>query len=370
MRATSTSSYARFRPLVGAGLGVLAGLLLASCAPAVLLSPEAAALRPAVEAAVPKGTRVLVEGQGAASKAAPRNVVWISSTPGWNLPAGIGRAEALPADWAGKARYSIPAVLEVLGRRADGSWIAVPLLYDLVGKTVFAADAKGPPPSGDWEALFAKADRQSIDVAGSRPSFRQASYFFESRAAFSGASEAGLWFSQPASGRPDPSSALSPVVSSRALLPDAWSYARADVLSQYKPGSRMVFLEAFRDYELSNPPGYRRFAALSVGRDGSLAVAGIALFAEFRGDRRAAKAASRIVASLAAPGFQKAAGLSGKWLAANREAPEIDLEGAQARRLVERAARFFPLTDRLPEPPVEGCLLESIQFASRGASLK
>jgi hypothetical protein len=360
---------AGFRLAVNAGLGGLAGLVFASCAPApaVLLSPEAAGLRPAIEAAVPRGTEVLMEGQLPASQAVPRNVVRVGSTPGWNLPAGIGPALALPSGWAGAARYAIPKAIEALGRRADGSWSAVPLLFDLVGSTGFVTDAKAPPPSGDWPTLIAKAGRGSIAIAGSRPSLRQAAYFFESHASFEGPSEASLWFSQTASGRPDPGSALSPDFASRAFMPDAWNYSKEDMMTHYKPGAGLTFIETFRDYELANPPGFRRFSALGVGREDAREVAGVVLFAEVRGDRGSLKAASRIVASLAAPGFQKVAGLSGKWLAANRAATEIDFEGANARQLAERAARFYPLTDRLPDPPIEGSLLERIQLSPQDA---
>ena len=182
MRAASARLIARFRLAVGAGLISLAGLLFASCAPApaVLLSPEAASLRSAIEATVPKGTLVLVEGQLPASQSVPRNVVRVGSTPGWNLPTGIGPASAIPSNWADVAHYAIPKAIEALGKRADGSWSAVPLLFDIVGTTVFVTDAKGSLPPADWATLSAKAVRGSIVVAGSRPSLRQTAYFFGS----------------------------------------------------------------------------------------------------------------------------------------------------------------------------------------------
>ena len=146
-------------------------------------------------------------------------------------------------------------------------------------------------------------------------------------------------------------------------MPDAWNYTRADTLSHYKPGSSLTFIETFRDYELTNTPGFRRFAVLGVGQKDALAVAGVVIFAEIRGDRGAVKAASKIVSSLTTPSFQKAAGLSGKWLAANGEAPEIDGTGASVRNLVRQARAFYPLTDRLPDPLIKGNLLDDIQLA-------
>ena len=350
-------------------LGV-AVALLASCAPApvVLISPEAEGLAPAVEKAVPKGTKVLLESQ--AGKGAPRTVVRITTTPGWNMPSGVGPAALLPAATLQadkQGRYAMPSALAALGRRGDGSWSSVPLLFDIWGSTVFVADEKGPPPSGAWGPLFAKAVKSKVSVAGSRPSFRQTAYFFETRSASSHQAEAASWFSQAAAGWDDPAAALSRVAVSRALIPDAWRFARADQSTLYKPGPKLVFLETYRDFEAANPPGFRRFAPLNAGREDAPVLAGTVIFAEFRGDKRAAPAASRIVASLAAPEFQKAAGLAGRWLAANGGAPEIDVEGAQARRLVERASRFFPVCDRLPDPPVEACLLSTIQLASRNA---
>ena len=50
--------------------------------------------------------------------------------------------------------------------------------------------------------------------------------------------------------------ALSPIIVSRAFMPDAWNYTRADTLSHYKPGSSLTFIETFRDYELTNTPGF------------------------------------------------------------------------------------------------------------------
>ena len=138
----------------------------------------------------------------------------------------------------------------------------------------------------------------------------------------------------------------------------------------YKPGGALSFLESYRDFEGANPSGTRRFAPLTLAHGRSYAMAGIVLFAEFRGDSRASKSAGKIVAALDSQGFLKAAGMSGKWLAADRAAPEIDSAGALARKMVEGADRFFPVSDRLPDPLVEGSLLVEIQLALGRASGK
>jgi hypothetical protein len=107
----------------------------------------------------------------------------------------------------------------------------------------------------------------------------------------------------------------------------------------------------------------RRFVPLSVRRGQTYAMAGLVLFAEFRGSRGALKRAARILKSLSEPLFQREASVSGKWLALSGEAPELDADGAAARRLVRGCDRFFPLTDRLPDPLVESSLFVDIQLA-------
>lgn len=347
-------------------LPLAAALLLASCAPtpAVLLSPEAAGLRAAVEAAVPEGTVVLVEGQVSDSKEIPRSVVRLTTTPGWNLPKGAGPAVALPASW--NASYAAAPALSTLGRRRDGSWSAIPLLFDPLGRTAFAKDLSSPPPSGEWQGILAKSAPGTVVVAGKRPAFRQAAYFLSTYAEFPGTIEAVSWFSQALSDWPSPSKALAPAFSSMAFAPNAWMFSRDDLSMSYKPGE-LTFFETYRDFEGANPPGTRRFAPLTLARGQSYAMAGIVLFAECRGDGRSARAAGKLVAALDSPAFLKAAGMSGKWLAADRAAPELDSEGALARRLAEGAERFIPLSDRLPEPLVEDSLLVTIQLAPAGA---
>jgi hypothetical protein len=345
---------------------LLAALLLASCAPApaVLLSTEAAGLKAVVEAAVPRGTSVLVEGDGHDAKQEKGSVIRLTTTPGWNLPKGAGPAVGLPASWS--ASYAAAPALAALGRGRDGSWSAVPLLFDPLGRTVFAKALSDPPPSGEWNGILAKSAPGSVVVAGSRPAFRQAAYFLSAYAERPGAIEAASWFSQAPAGWPLPSKTLAPVFSSRAFAPNAWMFSRDDLSMSYKPGE-LSFFETYRDFESANPPGKRQFAPLTLAQGPSYAMAGIVLFAECRGNPRSARAAGKLVAALDSPAFLKAAGMTGKWLAADRAAPELDSEGALARRLVEGAERFIPLSDRLPEPLVEDCLLVEIQLTPAGA---
>lgn len=345
----------------GALLGFFAALLLGSCAPAVLLSPEASALRPAIEAALPKGTRVFEEGSSAASKALPRNIVRITSTPGWNLAPGAREPIALPAGWNPSYRPFAP--LAALCQRADGSWLAVPLLFDAWGKTAFVKDLSGPPPSGDWTEMCIKGDPASLMVSGSRPSFRQAAFFLESNAGSRTGIDAGSWFSQGAKGWADPAS----VFSALALLPswakDTWHFTQGDTQMNYTPAAKASFLETYRDFERSNTAGVRRFTPLAAKQGKGHVTAGIVLFAEYRGDRGAMEKAITIIKRLSDHAFIKEAGMTEKWLAANGAEQELDSTGAHVRSIVGSSDRFFPLTDRLPDPLIENNLIVSIQLA-------
>jgi hypothetical protein len=99
-------------------------------------------------------------------------------------------------------------------------------------------------------------------------------------------------------------------------------------------------------------------------------MSGIVLFMEYRGDKKGLDAALRLMRALIDNEFQKQAGMTGKWLAVNRTAPEIDGTGAMVRRLVAGAKRFFPVSDRLPDPLVEGSLWVDVQRAVDSAPRK
>ena len=131
----------------------------------------------------------------------------------------------------------------------------------------------------------------------------------------------------------------------------------------YKAGKPTVFLETFRDYEQAVPPGVRRFVPLTVRDAQSYAMAGPVLFLELRGDRSRLEQALKLMRSLAGPDFQKQAVLVGKWLSTAQSAPELDGVGAMVRRISRGASRFFPVTDRLPAPLVEGSLWVEVQLS-------
>jgi len=352
---------------------LLSGLvMLTSCQRplTVLVGPEGVHLKAGIEDAVASTSgqgKIQIEAEGAKWPGGP--VLRLTTTPGWNLPAGIGPAVSVPADW--DATYSPPEALAALGISKNGSWSSVPILYDVWGQTSFAEKQAKPLPPGDWRGLRKGTARSSLSVAGSRPSFRQTAYLLELFPDIPAQSEAASWFDQAASRWKAPSAVLPSIVTEPAWGQNAWFFGRGDQAMSYKQGKPLVFLETFRDYESTNVPGVRRFVPLDSRQGGKgYAMAGTVLFMEYRGDERGLEAALPLMRALAGNEFQKRAGMTGGWLAVNRTAPEIDGTGATIRRLVAGARRFFPVTDRLPDPLVEGSLWVDVQLAVDSAPRK
>jgi hypothetical protein len=316
-----------------------------------------------VEAAATKAigqgkVAVVVEGPIGARA----NVIRVTTTPGWNLAPGLGPAVVLPSDW--DPAYSAPQVLSALGRAKDGSWSSVPILYDVWGQTTFAGKGAMPPPPGEWRDLLKRAEPESLSVAGGRPSFRQAAFLFELFPDVPAAKEAASWFNQGPDRWEAPGAVLPALVKDRSWPHDAWSFTRNDQIAWYKQGKRLVFLETYRDYESIDPPGVRRFVPLVAAKEGAgHSMAGEVLFMEYRGRAADLARALKLMRVLAGDEFQKQAGMTGKWLAASRTAPEIDGIGAAARNRVAGAARFFPVADGLPDPLVEGSVWTDVQLA-------
>jgi len=355
-------SLSRLLPFV---LAAVAILISCQAPPTVLLAPEAAGLEPAVRGALPRGAKVEVEGRGKAG----RNVIRLSSTPGWNLPAGLGPDVPLPADW--NPSYTLPPSLAALGRKADGSWSSVPVLYDVWGETSFAATSpSAPPPPGDWSSLLKGAARDALVVAGARPSFRQTAFLFQLFPDLPASREAIAWFAQTPAGWRSPGSVFPALVAHRAWQPNTWFFSRADQTVAYRSGRPTVFLETYRDYESTNAPGRRRFVPLAAKGPGGYAMAGTVLFLEYRGDARSLDRALPLMKRLTGPGFARQAGLGGTWLAAGQAAEELDGVGAMVRRRVGACGRFLPVTDRLPDPLVEGSLWVEVQLAVDSAPRK
>jgi hypothetical protein len=338
--------------------------ILASCQKplTVLLGPEAAPLKAAIEetAAGTQGLgKVMVEVEGA--KAPAGSMLRLSSTPGWNLPSGSEPAVSFPSDW--DPSYRPPPAFAVLGQGKDHSWSSVPLLYDVWGHTTFAANPSAPTPAGEWKGLLKRAAPASLSVAGIRPSFRQAAYLFGIFPDLPSEREAASWFVQAPSGWKAPGAVLPALVADRAWIPNSWFFSREDQAMSYKTGKPIVFFETYRDYERANPRGVRRFVPLTIRKGQSYAMAGTVLFLEFRGNKNQLGPALKLMRSLARPEFQKRAGMDGKWLSADQSAPELDGVGAMVRRMSRGASRFFPVTDRLPAPLVEGSLWVEVQLS-------
>jgi hypothetical protein len=352
------------RRLVPRVLVLTALAILASCQKplTVLLGPEAVPLKAAImEAAArtPGLGKVRVEAEGARAPAGP--ALRLSSTPGWNLPSGSEPLISFPSDW--DSSFQPPPVFAVLGQGKDRSWSSVPLLYDVWGQTTFPASPSAQTLPGEWKGLLKRAAPASLSVAGIRPSFRQAAYLFGIFPNLPSQGEAAAWFAQAPSGWKAPGTVLQALVADRVWVPNAWFFSREDQAMSYKAGKPVVFFESYRDYELANPPGVRRFVPLSIREGQHYAMAGTVLFLEFRGNKSGLAPALRLTRSLAGPDFQRQAGTNGKWLSTNQSAPELDGVGAMVRTMSRGAARFFPVTDRLPAPLVEGNLWTDVQLA-------
>ena len=115
-------------------------------------------------------------------------------------------------------------------------------------------------------------------------------------------------------------------------VPDSWSYRRADAAMSYQGGQGKAFVETFRDYFLSNPPGFRRFFPLAVVKPGSTAVVGSSLTLRAFGSNRAEAAALALAAVLVDPDFQRQFSQKSGWMPANLAAPVLDSASSFLRK--------------------------------------
>jgi len=307
----------------------------------VAISPDLAELVPLVNEALGSG-RVALEDP---TRGEP-NTLRLTTTPGWNLPAGSADAGVL-SDWPELSQvWPLPVGLALLGRNVQG-WTAVPVLYDLWGVTTFVDQTPEAVPAWQsWESLMASP--VPVRIAGGAPSFRQAAFLFQNRAPATAPVDATRWFGQ----------ARDPWVASLQTLPafvmaprweaNAWAMSRPDLEFGYQAGTPHQFIETYRTYELANPNGIRQFVPLASGDPSRPAFVGIVVFLEFRGTDLAG--AHELITKLLSSSFAKRAGQKFKWLAASPAAPEIDGTGAGVRQLLYRPATVFPVTDRLPTP--------------------
>jgi len=289
-----------------------AALLLVSCQkpPTVLIGTDLPELLPAVKAALanqPQTRDWVVSLEGTAVIEGPVARLTTSAVGAPSLPPLRPVRSAL---WQ---EVSMPRPL--VQAAPTGT---VPLLFDVWGRTVLGPSRSVPL---DWETLT-KGPRFGLLVAGSRPAFRQMAY------AFSG----------------EDLKALAQVVASKAWQPDVWHFSEADQRSLSKSGA--IVVETYRDYERGPGAGERQFGPLLQGGE-SLALVGPVVILEFRGSADEVARLEPLVPILTGTAFQKDAGKAAQWLGANTRTPDIDGEGAALRTLVQRVARFIPVTDRI-----------------------
>jgi hypothetical protein len=285
----------------------------------------------------------------------------LSSTPGWNLAPGSDPLVPLAADWAAGGNYLPYPALAALGRQSDGGWSAVPLLFDVWGQTRFLAKPAEAVTPADWKSLTTKARAQSLAMAGGRPAFRQAAFLFQAWPNVAGEAEAAKWFVQAPQPWNDSLRSMDDLVNLPVWMVNSWRYSGPDLKNSYLPGTQLGFIETFRDFETANPPGNRRYLPLASEAAAGYALAGEVLFLELRGHPGQQAMAVEIIKALSTADFFKDAGGEQKWLAASQNAFELDPSGELVRRRVLGAARFFPVSDRLPEPWDETKLLVQIQ---------
>jgi hypothetical protein len=343
----------------------LAALLAASCQPRVILTVprEAPELLPIAKAAL-AGHRGWGTVQ-AESEAVPKRalVVRLTTTPGLKLPGAALPLAEIPDDWRAGSDYALVGSLSRTGMGKDGKWRAIPLFFDAWGQTRFVAEGAKAPAPPDWDRLLARSVDKSLVMAGSRPSFRQWALLASASREKAGEGASASWLGLPSGPWRGELSALASLKHKSCWANNAWDFARPDFLQAYKGGSSLVFLETFRDFEGANVSGVRRFFPLQKEGPSGTALGGIVIFAELRGPADRWKAALPLLRYLASSGFQREVGSKTQWLAANYSAPELDGTGAAVRTLVRQAEAFYPLTDRLPDPLIEGNLPVDAQLA-------
>jgi|GEM_PF-4547679 len=289
--------------------------LLASCSGqqvVVYLAPEAqglAAVLPAVLPSAEKGTDLHFEVIQGTWPAGRKDALVISAFSA--LPGEVDTSASQPV-LPPRGYQAVPG-LSV----GDG----LPLFFDVVGVTAFATDL--PSEVGDqlkaWNAPAKGWPKVSaLSIAGAETDLRLASWL-----------GAG---SEPEADFKAQQTKFEAWLKSLRWVPDSWSYRRADAAMSYQGGQGKAFVETFRDYFLSNPPGFRRFFPLAVVKPGSTAVVGSSLTLRAFGSNRAEAAAHALAAVLADPDFQRQFSQKSGWMPANLAAPVLDSASSYLRK--------------------------------------
>jgi hypothetical protein len=285
-------------------------------------------------------------------------VVRLTTTPNAEFPPGTPPQVLLPESWKPDT-YVVAGAFERLAQ-SSGSWTAVPLLFDVWGRTVFLKKGAVDSAPTDGAAVKSSGKAHSVAMAGSRPSFRQwALWDFADPVPV-----LSTWFNQAPEAFAPELKKLADGKYNALWVENTWDWSQNDLHQAYRDGSSLVFVETFHDWETFNATGIRSFAPFVKKTKSGTSISGLVLFAEVRsgssGDWREALPVLRLVSD---PAFQGKAATALGWLAANLNAPELDGTGARIRVLTSKAQTFIPLTDRLPDPLVEGNLAVAAQLA-------
>jgi hypothetical protein len=303
-------------------LALCALVLLSSCAPrvALRLAPEARGLEPLIRAhlaAWQKGAkaRFVLVPEGGKVRGSFAATVYVSGAQ--SATAGKDGRE-IPRNLAELKSWSAPPALLEAAMGPHGGFGCVPLFWDCLGVTFFDREASLKILEGD------RVEWPSLETSGSKLSV--------------------------AGGEPDLRGAIGALVGSRGELArevqktrwgkDAFRFLRSDFVQGYKQGTRLVYLENFRDFQSKNTPGHRNFYPIvrPVGKDYLATGPWLAFRVSGRAD--AARLAAPLLAGLIDADFQKEVGMRTGWLPANLLAPDLNAESRRAMRVLGSAAEF------------------------------
>lgn len=334
------------RPFPRAILALLVSLLLASCAPRATLVLESGppGLRPALvrlaaEYSRQSRLRLEVAPEGSLPSGAVVGLGWRPLVQGLappSRPIDLGRIR--------KVGFASAFALEGL-EGGDASWTALPLLLDVWGLSVAGEDPGKAKLLDPTElARQAKAGRPIV-AAGAEAGTRQALFWLAASGKPRSSILTGLVL-EP-TGSPEAKALYASFVSlgkSPLLHPDSLRLRQADVANLLvSSGSTPVYAaySAQRTLATAGPRAFRPLG-LPMG-EGGYALAAAVLEARVRGEGRAAAGAEGFALWLLEPARQKALGEATGLIAANFNAPNLDVQAALTRDLAIRAQAFLPV---------------------------
>lgn len=338
-----TSKHAHRPPAV---LALLACLILSSCGQKVslVLEAESPGLRPALArlaAEYSRQSRLRLElaPEGSLPSGPGLVVGWRPLEPGAPAP-----SRPIPPERIRKGGFASAFALEGL-EGGEAPWKALPLLIDVWGLSVAGEDpAKAKLLDPRDLARIAKASGPIV-APGAEAGTRQALFWLSAPAKPRSAFLVGLVLEPSAS--PEAKSVYASFVAlarSPVLHPDSLRFRQADVDNLLSSSGKTAVFGPYSAQRTLGKAGPRAFRplGLSLG-EGGYALAAAVLEARIQGEGRAGAGAEAFALWLLEPGRQKALGEATGLVAANFNAPNLDVQAALARDLAIRAQAFLPV---------------------------